>query len=797
MTRLIVLGFLLVPCIEIRAQTPDSVHNLIIQLKSKKAETRGAALNALAELGPKAAPAIPVVVDFLTGFDEEERILATFALGSIGKASLPAVDKLLDHQDETTRYYAVWAFALIGEGASTQAPRLLKMLHKDDDEDVRIKTAHALARIAPNSRDVLDTLAKLAKSKNTHKPVRLAAIEELRHFGKDALAPLHYLFPDEEVSWYAIDSFNHLLNENKKDAFAQAAWPHVAEILIDPYLYASFDFPGDGLIFVLSAHGENLLPSLVKMLTDKNLRTRKRAVWALGQMAANLTTAKTNPELVKKAIKLLLPHFQSPDVDVRRIVASIAPWHPDTEKAFEGLMLDEVFQDAKWNVSHQGGDLIGRWMKGYEAAKLDEKLRLAFAFEAREHDKDVLDLVWANVKHKDPAMRHRIACWLAKEWRRNDAKAGKLIVPILLDSLKSKNADHRLQAVNALQSIQSAALATIDSDPLGDLTPTILDRLDDPSPEVRLALLHLLHPRTEADTKRTLKLMAPLLEHPEADVRWAVVSVLAFLGKQGVALLAKVVQEETDANVLEHTCDWLALRREDAEAAVPALLKRAEQEEFWPVASYALFAIAPDRSFPGLLAILKKRDEALRRTVIYPSAVHDNPAKLVEALLDDWKKSDLRQSQAIVHTLLRIQPLLSEEHHNTLVYRTAPLVSEHLDKVQKVLTSKRAEDRRDAVVMLPFLKKMRALQPTKYLEDWKKRLEFQSSAEQQIARMDDLLLKACADEDLQVRRLARKAYSAKVQPVLPGGYAQPFRFKEWWPQPSPRQEFAPRVVAWA
>src|SRR5678815_4346464 len=82
MTRLIVLGFLLVPCIEIRAQTPDSVHNLIIQLKSKKAETRGAALNALAELGPKAAPAIPVVVDFLAGFDEEERILATFALGS-------------------------------------------------------------------------------------------------------------------------------------------------------------------------------------------------------------------------------------------------------------------------------------------------------------------------------------------------------------------------------------------------------------------------------------------------------------------------------------------------------------------------------------------------------------------------------------------------------------------------------------------------------------------------------------------------------------------------------------------
>ncbi len=149
-----------------------------------------------------------------------------------------------------------------------------------------------------------------------------------------------------------------MLNGNQNDAFAQAAWPFVAEILCNPYVYVSQDLRGDGVVFVLSRHGEKLLPELERKLADKNPHTQKQALWALCQLAANLASRQENPDLVKKAIKLLLPAFQSPDVEMRRIVAATAPWHPDTRKAFEGLLLDEVCVDTRWNLQTQNASLI-------------------------------------------------------------------------------------------------------------------------------------------------------------------------------------------------------------------------------------------------------------------------------------------------------------------------------------------------------------------------------------------------------------------------------------------------------
>ncbi len=399
----------------------------------------------------------------------------------------------------------------------------------------------------------------------------------------------------------------------------------------------------------------------------------------------------------------------------------------------------------------------------------------------------MLDFVWANLQHKAPAMRHRIACWLAED--ETDGAKTKTLVAVLLESLKSANAERRRQAAAALYRVRMRHELS-EPGPVAAHMPAILDRLAaESSPEVCCALLCLVHPSTEADTKRTLKLMAALVDHKDFDVRSAVVSNLSLLAKEGMPLLVQVLKKEREAWVLEQACDGLAWQGHDAEAAVPALLKLAENAEHWSAASYALSSIAPEGSFPGLLRILKKRDETIRRTVAYPPAVCENPAKLLDALLKDWKKSELSQSRDIAHVLVKMQPLLSAQNHDALVMRGAPLISASLGKVQKALKAADAQQRLEAVAVLGHLRQLHALQHTyKNVNAWN---DFKKRNDQQQAQIDKLLLQARHDSDLPVRRLARKTQGAAVEPVLPGGNWVGNRWRQSSPTPTPRPAFRP------
>src|SRR5437764_10610913 len=76
---------------------PKAIADLLKQLRDKEPEVRVAAVEAIARLDPKVA--VPELIGILTMPDEELRLHAALALGSLGKPAVTQVAKALVHED--------------------------------------------------------------------------------------------------------------------------------------------------------------------------------------------------------------------------------------------------------------------------------------------------------------------------------------------------------------------------------------------------------------------------------------------------------------------------------------------------------------------------------------------------------------------------------------------------------------------------------------------------------------------------------------------------------------------------
>jgi HEAT repeat protein len=112
---------------------------------------RWSALNALANLGPAAAPAVPQVIDLLRDPDPNVRDQACLALGHVGpdaKAAVPHLQKLLDDPD--LRASAIRTLGQIGPDARAAVPQLVALLRHRRDWDQELAVV-ALSRIGDAS----------------------------------------------------------------------------------------------------------------------------------------------------------------------------------------------------------------------------------------------------------------------------------------------------------------------------------------------------------------------------------------------------------------------------------------------------------------------------------------------------------------------------------------------------------------------------------------------------------------------------------------------------------------------
>ncbi|MDB5388168.1 MAG: repeat-containing protein [Planctomycetaceae bacterium] len=184
-------------------QAPELIEGLIELCQSDRCSTAGQAADLLAELGPSAAKAAPVLVALLSNYELYvvggdgygngglryfPRDRAVIALGKLGPAAVPALQIGLGNFDPLTREYAAQALGVIGPPALPAAPDL-RIAIKDRNRLVRAAAAQALGRIDDKSEPTL--IALTSALSDSHLVVRVAAITALGDLGPAAQATLH------------------------------------------------------------------------------------------------------------------------------------------------------------------------------------------------------------------------------------------------------------------------------------------------------------------------------------------------------------------------------------------------------------------------------------------------------------------------------------------------------------------------------------------------------------------------------------------------------------------------------
>ena len=157
---------------------------LVGALKDDVPNARLAVAIACVKVGSP-APAVAVLAEFLNG--GSPRVGAAQALAEIGPAAKPAVPalvKALKARNEKVREHSALALGAIGPTAAAEAVGPLAAALTDEQIDVRVAAAKALARMGPKAADVIPDLVRALRKAQDR--VRLAAAEALKALGPKA-----------------------------------------------------------------------------------------------------------------------------------------------------------------------------------------------------------------------------------------------------------------------------------------------------------------------------------------------------------------------------------------------------------------------------------------------------------------------------------------------------------------------------------------------------------------------------------------------------------------------------------
>ncbi len=145
-------------------------------LKDKDDSVREWAMQAIENIGPAAADAIPDMLECLVQF-KATRLEAARAMGKFGEKSVDPLIALLSNSDADVRRHAGFALGFVGAPAIAQTAAALSSENADAVE----AAIGALERLAPDSAPAIPELVRLLGSKSA--PIKSAAQRALAKLG--------------------------------------------------------------------------------------------------------------------------------------------------------------------------------------------------------------------------------------------------------------------------------------------------------------------------------------------------------------------------------------------------------------------------------------------------------------------------------------------------------------------------------------------------------------------------------------------------------------------------------------
>jgi HEAT repeat protein len=245
-------------------------------LKHPGQQIRWQAIAGLGVIGPPAKKAVPTLVWLLADEQPITRMLAAQALGEIGVDTEEDASRLalmLRDVDPDVQQYALLALMNLGPNS---VPALEKMLDEEEPVFVRTASLQALANQGPSAKSTVPKLIKLLKDPESNvRAQSAAALASMGAAAKDALPTL----------------FDNLLDDN----FQVQIFSFQAAVTIGQAdrrgLSASLKSANAKGRWAVPPPGKEVVPGLIKKLSEKDQGIRIAAALALGRIGGDAEPA--------------------------------------------------------------------------------------------------------------------------------------------------------------------------------------------------------------------------------------------------------------------------------------------------------------------------------------------------------------------------------------------------------------------------------------------------------------------------------------------------------------------------
>jgi HEAT repeat protein len=255
--------------------------HLTKSLSEQSVDIRISSLNALAALGPKAAPAVPAIINALN----ENR---NFAMsGSVaGRVSPRVTDAVID------------ALTKIGPGARDAAPYLLPLLTDRNELFRREQVLNALSSIGLDN-SATKTVMRMVEEEGKLTQTRVAAIHLLGRISPpatEAVSLLQSLAKDESDKnsrKEALIALSSISQQAGKDSFETTGQGQKSDLdqVLEPSVEQEQRAEALRHISELGAKASYMVPKLIQLLNDKDLQIKQLAAEALASIGPEASAA--------------------------------------------------------------------------------------------------------------------------------------------------------------------------------------------------------------------------------------------------------------------------------------------------------------------------------------------------------------------------------------------------------------------------------------------------------------------------------------------------------------------------